>query len=227
MAKFEKKIKAQELRRQGQSIKDIAKKLEVSKSSASIWCRDIQLTKEQIVRLDKKQKIGAYRGRLKGAQVQRKRHLKRIETIEKKAIEEIGRLSKRDLFIAGIGLYWGEGSKTGCMVRFHNSNPQIICFMMVWFRKIFKIPENEFTMYVCINEIHRNRLNEVNKYWSKITKIPLKQFRKPILAKTTNKKVYTNLSRHFGTLSIRINKSSNLFHKIQGYNKALGLVNKF
>ena len=217
MAKFKEKIKAQDLRRNGQSIKEIAKKLKVSKGSVSIWCRDINLTKNQIARLDERQLQGGYKGRLKGAKVQRKRYLKKVEKLKNQGFNQIGKLSKRDLLIAGIGLYWGEGSKTENRVGFHNSDPQIIRFTMRWFREILLIPEERFTMYFIINEIHKSRLDEVTKYWSKITKISVEQFRKPVLAKVKNKKVYSNFHKHFGTLTIRIKKSSSVFYKIQGH----------
>ena len=221
MAKFKEKIKAQKLRKQGQSIKEIAKKLSIAKSTVSIWCRDIKLTKKQIARLDARQIKGGYKGRLKGARIQRERYLKKVEKLKNQGLKQVGKLSKRDLLITGIGLYWGEGSKTGCAVRFHNSDPDIIRFMMRWFKEILQIPKEQFAMYIVINEIHKDRLNKVKKYWSEITDVPLKQFRKPVLARAKNKKVYANFHEHFGTLSIRINKSSEQFYKMQGYIEVL------
>jgi len=221
MARFKEKIKAQKLRKQGKSIKEIAKKLKISKSTVSIWCRDIQLTPEQIARLDERQIKGSYKGRIKGARIQRERYLKKVETIKKQASKEIKKISKRDLFIAGIGLYWGEGSKTGCLVRFYNSDPRIIYFMMTWFRKIFNIPTERFGMFININKVHKNRLDDVKEFWSKLTRVPLQQFRKPTLIKTKSKKVYANFNEHFGTLSIRISKSSELFYRIQGHIETL------
>lgn len=221
MAKFKEKIRAQKLRKQGKSIKEIAKKLEISKGTVSIWCRDIQLTSNQIMRLNERQIRGRYKGIIKGAKIQRERYLKKVRTIKKQAYKEIDKLSKRDLFIAGLGLYWGEGSKTGCLVRFYNSDPRIIYFMMKWFREIFHIPTERFAMFININKIHKKRLDDIKEYWSKLTKVPIRQFRNPTLIKTKSKKVYANFNEHFGTLSIRIRKSSELFYKIQGYIETL------
>lgn len=217
MAKFKEKIKARESRQEGQSIKEIAKKLKVSKGTVSIWCRDIQLTKKQIARLDQQMIKGAYKGRLKGAETLKKKYSQRVRKLKKEGLKEIQKLRKRDLFIMGIGLYWGEGSKTGCAIRFHNSDPYIIQFMMKWFRTFFKTYDKDFAMYITINEIHRKRLDKVTKYWSNITKIPKDQFRKPNLVKAKNKKIYLNFEKHYGTLCIRINKSSDLFYRMQGY----------
>ena len=48
MAKYKEKIEARKMRIGGISIDKIALKLKVSKSSVSLWCRNILLTPEQI-----------------------------------------------------------------------------------------------------------------------------------------------------------------------------------
>ena len=53
MAKSKQMLQARQLRKEGESIKVIAKKLSVSVSSVSVWCRDIELSKEQIESLKK------------------------------------------------------------------------------------------------------------------------------------------------------------------------------
>lgn len=222
MAKFKKRIKARELRRKGISIKAIAKKLAVSKGSVSLWCRDIELTARQIARLDREQLRGGYRGRLKGVKILKARHLAKVAILERKGFQEVGKMSLRDLFIAGVALYLGEGSKKGhSSVRFSNSDPDIIRLMMRWFRDICLIPEESFRIYISINAIHKSRLEEVKSYWSRETEIPINQFGKPIILNVKNKKVYENIHQYFGTLSVRITKSSEFFYRIQGYIKAL------
>ncbi len=53
--KLEEKQKAIELRKQGLSYSEIRKKVDVSKSTLSIWCRDINLSNEQVLLLSKKE----------------------------------------------------------------------------------------------------------------------------------------------------------------------------
>ena len=53
MAKFKEKILARKLRKQGKSIKNIAKIINVSKSSVSRWCNDILLSGLQKENLSK------------------------------------------------------------------------------------------------------------------------------------------------------------------------------
>lgn len=221
MAKFKEKIKAQKLRRKGQSIKEITKKLKVSKGTVSIWCRDIQLTKKQIARLDARQIKGGYKGRLKGARIQRERYLKKVKELKKQGIKQINRLNKRDLLIAGIALYWGEGDRKGNMIGLGNSDPKMIKFMLNWFEKIWKIDKDRIKLHIGINQIHKKRLEEVEKYWSKITCIPRIQFGKTVLIKAKNKKVYKNFNTHYGTLSIRLRKSSTFKYQMDGMLGAL------
>lgn len=221
MAKSKEQFLARGLRKNGLSIKEIAGKLRVSKSSASRWCSDILLTEEQTQKLHEKMVRGSYKGRMIGARMQKERKKKRIEECLLKARSDIFELTEKELLVAGLSLYWGEGSKSYSGVRFHNSDPAAIQFAMKWFKKSLKIEDDRFLMYVNINEIHKKRLGDVLKYWSEITKIPLGQFRKPILIKAKNKKFYENFSDHYGTLSIRIAKSGYLLYQILGWIKAL------
>ena len=215
MAKSKEKIKARELRRQGKSIKEIAKKLKVSKGSVSVWCRDIELTPKQIARLEKKIQVGSYRGRLKGARVQLQRRLANTARLKKEGAELLGSLSERDLLLIGAGLYWGEGTKKK-VVRIGNSDPRMIKFAINWFNYIWKIPKEQLSFQILINKVHKHRVDKVEKYWSQIADAPKSQFTKTILIKAKSKKFYKNFENHFGTLTIRVRKSTFLHHKIEG-----------
>src|SRR3972149_9572617 len=92
MAKSELKIKAREMRRRGESVREIARRLNVAKSTVSLWGRDLILSVEQLQRLKNNSLKGRELGRLKGAFVQKRR---RLEILEKNRKEGIGRL--RDL----------------------------------------------------------------------------------------------------------------------------------
>lgn len=226
MAKSTEKNKALYFRQKGESIKEIAKKIGVAKSTVSLWCRDIKLTAEQLARLYKKMVRGSYIGRLKGARVQYERRLKRIKDAENNGVEIIRKLTDRDLLLSGIALYWGEGSRKRREASFSNSDAEIIKFIIKWFRKIFNVKKEEFVLRVGINKIHKKRVDEVINYWSKITKIPKEQFRKTTLIKTKNKKFYNNFAIHYGTLTIKIKKSSEIYYQIMGLIKGLVSGNK-
>jgi len=214
MAKSEERNKAIDFRKNGASIKEIARKLWVSKSTVSLWCRNIKLTSNQIEKLYERQRQGAYIG----SRIQYERRLKKIEENRNQGIKEIGILSKRELLLVGLSLYWGEGSKSenSRKIKINNSDPKLVKLMVRWFKDIWKIDNERFVFRVGINEIHKKRIKEVEKYWSRIIGFSLKYFYRTTLIKVKNKKHYKNFPTHYGTLTIEIKKPAELYYRILG-----------
>lgn len=223
MARIIEKNKALKLRQKGRSINEIATKLNVAKSTVSSWCRNVQLGPEQIERLAKRQESGSYKGRMKFLERIRGERIKEIALLREQGIKEIGKLSKRDLFISGVAMYWSEGYtySGGDQVGFTNSDPRMILLMLEWFKEICKVPDDRLSLQVKINKIHKNRVGKVENYWSKLTKIPLKQFNKTVLIKSKVKKNYPNPNVHYGTLRIIVRKGTKLRRKINGWIEGL------
>lgn len=224
MAKSAERIKARELRKKGISVAKIAKTLRVSKSSASIWVRDIILNLEQLEKLKQQNIIGGEKGRILGALKQKHDRLKRIAIGIEKGKQAFPKLTMRELFIAGIALYWAEGTKKSREVVVCNSDPKLIQFMIQWLKKCFRIPIERIHCVVGINEIHRNRENIVKIYWSKNTGIPMSQFTKTSFKKVKNKKVYENFDNHYGTLAIKLAQPAQLYYDIMGFIEGLYLA---
>ncbi len=216
MAKSKERNRAIALRKQGVSIKEIAKKVGVSKSSVSLWCRDIMLSDAQVRVLHEKMVIGSYVGRMAGSRTQHEKRIQRVNDSERTGIKEIGKLSKRDLLISLISLYWGEGSKKKRELFINNSDPEMIVFLIKSFIELFGVKKDRFILAVGINVIHKQRDKEIKQYWSNLTGIPLTQFRKTIFIKAKNKKNYANFPTHYGTLRINISKSIDIYYKIMG-----------
>lgn len=217
MAKFEERKKARQLRRKGKSIKNIARILNVTPGSVSLWCHDIVLTPQQINRLRVGQIKAGYAGRMKGAQMQKERRLALIEQFRQSARRDIKNLNNRELFLVGLGIYAGEGYQYRNLAGLTNSDPRIIKFMLRWFQEICAITRDRFACEIGINESHRYRIRDVEKFWTQSTGLPLTQFRKPSFKKVKSKKVYENPEAHFGTLAIRIRKSAELEYRILGW----------
>ena len=216
MAKFRKRLLARKMRAGGKSIKEISRLIKISKSSASIWCRDIVLTSEQIQHLHLRMVKGGYKGRLKGALLQKTRKELKIKNYQKLGIKTIKLLKNRDLLLLGLGLYLGEGSKFANQFRFTNSNPYLIKLIILWLKKLFDVKRKDFVFSVMINQLHQFRGKEVKDYWVKITSANINQFNKTIFIKSKSRKVYQNLNEHFGTLNVGVRKSSDLQYKILG-----------
>lgn len=216
MAKSLLRLKARELRKRGVSVKKIAKHLGIARSSASVWVRDIVLSVKQLEELRKSKLTGGERGRLKSALLQKERWKKNMEAFKSFGISTIGTLTERELLIAGLALYWGEGSKKDRNVHLCNSDPEMIQFMLVWLQKCFGVTIQDIKCCVGINEIHRKREDVVKEYWSKITGISLGQFRKTSFKKVKNQKIYENFNDHYGTLAIIVVQPSRFYGKIIG-----------
>lgn len=224
MAKYDLRLKARKLRKKGVSVKKIAEQLRISKSSASLWVRDIILSIEQLEALRQAEIKGAERGRLKSAFLQKEKRLKLIKSSNEYGITRLQNITKREFLIAGLALYWGEGSKKSREVEFCNSDPKIISFMIKWLELCFKIKKEELRCRVGINEQHKSRNESVQKFWSYSTGIPLSQFTKTSFKKTVNKKVYDNFNEHYGTLSVSVLKPAKYFYKILGLIEGLNVA---
>jgi len=195
------KDKAIKLRRKGYSYGYISQKLGLSKSTLSDWLKEIPFTpnKEVLNRVKVAQ--------LKSAEFKQQQRIKEIVEMRGIALEEIGRLSKRDLLLLGIGLYWGEGAKSNENVRIINSDPILIKLMIKWFKDICGLRTENF--YVFIHLYPDSDIDEAIDYWSKMTLIPKKQFGKIQLDKRTNKTLRNNRKLPYGTFHLQIRSYGN------------------
>ncbi len=216
------KTKALTLRQQGESINNIAKKLSISKSTASVWCRDITLSETQQRTLSERSNHQAISALLRASEKKRSERIIATEKEMHTGKQDVGRLSTRDIFMVGLGLYWGEGYKKGSQeLGFTNSDPLLILFYTEWLNRIYSIGPDSLILRVSINMQHKERIGEVEQYWSSLTQIPLSQFTKSSLIKTLSKRVYSNNTHHFGTLRIKVRRGTALRRRILGSIEAL------
>ena len=101
------KEKAIRLRREGETYSEILKIILVAKSTLSEWFKEVSLSKSQAQILTEK-KLAAAR---KGGEAKRSQRILRMKLIREDALKDIKRISKRELWLIGIALYWSEGSK--------------------------------------------------------------------------------------------------------------------
>lgn len=218
MAKSHERLMARELRRKGESIREIAQRVSIARSTVSLWCRDIVLTDDQLEELVSRDRRGAARGRVVAAELAKKRKNERITSNKNVGFERIGTVSNRELFLIGIALYWAEGSKGVRSERFVfvNSDPKMILIMIRWLRECMNVNSENIVCRVGINEAHQTRIVDVERYWSDITGIPLTQFKRASFKKVVNKKIYENFYEHYGTLDLLVRKCTKLFYEILG-----------
>src|SRR3990167_5918741 len=123
MARLKDLERALALRKGGKSYSQIRNETGVSKSTLSYWLRDFPLSADRIRELrDWNEKRIEKKHAKKRSN--KKKKLLSVYTEQKKILIP---LRSRDLFLAGLFLYWGEGSKSReSRLSISNTNPAII-----------------------------------------------------------------------------------------------------
>lgn len=217
MAKFKEKFLARKLRSQGESIKVIAKSMNVSKSTISRWCSDIFLSETQKENLLKNNLLKIKKGSIVASENKKKERMNRVNFYKNIGINKVGILSSRELFLIGSALYWAEGDKKQRRVVFINSDPEMIVVFIRWLNICLKVPKDRLYCRVEINQIHQQRSSSIQNYWANLTGIPLIQFRQPSFKKSKINKIYQNNQDYYGSLQITVSKGTNLNYEILGY----------
>jgi hypothetical protein len=211
------KERAIELRKRGFSYSEVLKEVPVAKSTLSLWLREIGLSKKQKQRLTEKKLLSA----LWGAEKRKQTRIDITQEIKNKAKREISNLTKRDLFMIGIALYWAEGHKEkdrGSLVRFGNSDSKMIRIFLKWLREVCEIDNKDISFRIYLHEVAERKLDEVKQYWANVTRFPKESFQKVTWKRN---KINTNRKNkgenYYGLLSVYVKNSVNLNRKIQGW----------
>jgi DNA-binding CsgD family transcriptional regulator len=211
------KIRAIDLRKRGKSIGEIARQLKHNKSTVSTWCRNIVLSDRQRHEITRRQRERGNIGLLKAAEMKRSQRM--IETSKQRELgqQDVGNLSSRDIYMIGLGLYWGEGYKNGNgEFGFTNSNPAIIRAFLRWIENAYAIGRPELILRVSINARYRTKNDAAIRYWSRITGVPQSQFTKTSFIRATHRKTFGNSDHYFGTLRIKVRCGTSLLRRVLG-----------
>ena len=188
-------------REEGASIRDIALRVGVSKSSVSVWVRDIELTPKQHAALALRNV--AYNRQMGGTWKQAAR--RRSERTE---YQEHGRALARfddPLFVAGCMLYWAEGARHRNSLKFTNSDPEMIRFFVRFLRERFDIDDSAFSVTCNLFADHLERQEEIEQFWLDLTGLPTSCLRKSsvnVYSKYSQKKRRNKLP--YGTCRIGV-----------------------
>jgi predicted transcriptional regulator len=207
------KEKARQMRKEGSSIGDIAKELTVSKSSVSVWVRDIVLTEEQenALKAQKKQ----WGGRNEGSK--KTRHLAMEKRI---AYQQIGREQARkgsSLHLMGCMLYWAEGAKSRNTVNFVNSDPAMILLFIRFLRQELQVKNEDIAIHIVCHATEEVQKTHIGQYWCNLINLPyscLKKIQSKIAGDTT-RNILLN-----GVCGIRVHSTEltmHIFGAIQEY----------
>lgn len=162
-----KQKKAIILRRQGLSYNQISCRVHISKSTCSLWLKQIKLGKLARLKLNYRSIVG----RRKSLITRKLRRQRRDKEIEDRVRGFLGSLHDTTVLYALLCamLYWAEGAKRTGEVRFINSDPVMVKLFLYLFRQSFTVDENKFRARLHLHSYHD--VDKQKRFWSEITDI--------------------------------------------------------
>lgn len=170
-AKDELRVQARELRSAGQSMPDIARQLDVAKSTVFEWTRDLPVPERFKIR-GFSATARAARSQYWAEEVARREQQRGGQI--RSGFDAVDGLSDRELLLVGAALYWAEGSKSKPWRRaeriiFVNSDPSVIRLFMSWLR-LNGVPDDDVKPRLQIHETADVR--EAMLFWASVVGIP-------------------------------------------------------
>ncbi|MFE9700468.1 hypothetical protein [Streptomyces sp. NPDC006270] len=212
-AKDDLRERARELRLQGMTYDRIQVELGCSKSSISLWVRDLPKPEPR-----SKEEASAIARR--GWEATLRRREEERQAVKHAAAREIGALSERELFLLGVGLYWAEGTKDKPHARrervaFVNSDPDMIKVFLAWLA-LLKVDHDRLRLHVMIHE--SADVSSALDYWADLTGTNVASFGKTTLKKHNPKTNRKNVGTDYrGCLVVQVRQSADLYRRIEGW----------
>lgn len=170
------KLTAIKLRKNGYSIGEIAGKLSISKSTVSVWVRDVILSDKARKRIRLRMDTARIAA---GATLsnKRKQREKNAENTAKDLFKD-AKLTSQCCYMLAALIYECEGAKTSrSTLEFTNSDPVLIAIFLKLVRTVWKpLDESKFRVVMHLHSYHNE--SEEKKFWAHITGIPEVQFLK-------------------------------------------------
>lgn len=214
-AKDDLRAKARELRLQGMTYDQIQVELGCSKSSISLWVRDLP----KPVRSRSAIEQARLAGRMRWDHELAVRDIERQRT-KATARAEIGDLTDRELLLIGVGLYWSEGSKDKPYARrenlmFVNSDPGMIETYLAWLA-VVGVTSDRICFRVMIHGTAD--VEAAERYWAELVGVETSALRKTTLKKHNPKTSRKNTGETYrGCLVIRVSQGAELYRRVEGW----------
>ncbi|MBT2441931.1 hypothetical protein J7E93_17815 [Streptomyces sp. ISL-36] len=208
------RARARELRLKGMTYDRIQLELGCSKSSISLWVRD--LPKPERTRTREEASAIAR----KGWEVTLQRREEARQRTKQEAAGEIGTMTDRELFLLGVAPYWAEGTKSKPYRRqeritFINSDPDMIKLFLDWLR-LLGVEDERLRFYVHIHETAD--VGAAERFWAEIVGRDTASFNKTSLKKHNPKTNRQNTKEEYrGCLVIQVRQSAELYRRVEGW----------
>ncbi|MER7998046.1 hypothetical protein [Streptomyces sp. NPDC095613] len=212
-AKDDLRERARELRLKGLTYDQIQVELGCSKSSISLWVRDLpkppRRTPEQASAIAK-------RG---WEMTMRRREGERQHTREA-AGAEIGDMTDRELFLLGVGLYWSEGTKAKPhrpqeRISFINSDPDMIDVFLAWL-DLLGVSRDRLRFHVHVHE--SANVSAAEDFWAARVGVGKEELNKTTLKRHNPRTNRKNVGDDYhGCLNVRVLQSAELYRRVEGW----------
>ncbi|WP_436526230.1 resolvase [Actinoplanes sp. HUAS TT8] len=216
---------ARELRGEGRTVPEIAEALEVSKSSAYLWTRDMPLdaTPEEAAARRSRHSKNVAEARWKPLNEQRDRSR---AVINSTGADWVGELTDRELLLVGAMAYWCEGQKAKpwepnrCRVKFINSDPDLV-LLFVRFMEVLGGDRRELRYRI---HIHQSAdVGAAERWWADVVGVPVERFMRATLKTHNPVTVRHNTGDDYrGCLIIDVPKSREVYWRIEGLIAGIG-----
>ncbi|WP_371646979.1 hypothetical protein [Streptomyces mirabilis] len=212
-AKDDLRDRAREPRGQGWTYNEIQAELGCSKSSVSLWVRDLPHPEPRCTPEEQRARMNAGLARLRAEQDRVRGETKRA------AAAAIGKLTDRELFLVGVGLYWAEGAKDKPYSRreqvlFVNSDPGMISVFLAWL-DLLQVERERLRFRVMIHE--SADVPAAERFWADHVGAYGSSFNKSTLKKHNPKTFRKNVGDNYrGCLVIHVLQSADLYRRIEG-----------
>lgn len=213
-AKDDLRARARELRLQGWTYDRIEAELGCSRSSVSLWVRDLPRPEPRYTPEEQRALMQEGLARRRAADDEERKRTRAV------AHREIGEMTDRELFVTGVALYWAEGSKSKPYDRreraiFVNSDPGVIRVYLAWL-DLLEVDRGRLGFRLLIHE--SADVEAAHRFWAGIADIDPEAFAKPTLKKHNPKTVRKNTGDDYhGCLVIGVARSAHLYNRIEGW----------
>ena len=203
------RLQARDLRRSGASLNEIARVVGVSKSTASLWVRDLPVAPGRARRRPDPEAL-----RLRRARAMAERQNEKLAVAN-----EVGVLSDRELLLVGAALYWAEGAKAkpwrgSERLLFINSDPDVIRVFCRWL-DLLGVPRDHRSFRVAIHE-SADILGAI-AFWSAVVGVPAAGFRKTTIKRHNPRSTRRNTgSGYRGCLQVYVALSRSFYRRMEG-----------
>ncbi len=136
------------------------------------------------------------------------------------ATAQLGKLTDREIRIAGAIAYWCEGAKSkpyriDQQVRFINSDPAMITFFLTF---LDQTGVSRQRLRYCVQIHESGDAEAANRYWAEVTAATPDQFARPVIKRHTPRTTRPGGSADYhGCLLVSVAKSSGLYRQISGW----------